>query len=232
MDPIEQDQSDFAARLAADSYFSDITILEQRKGVTENDIEVALSVLNEKATKIGAVAIVLMPELLPSEPDAPGPEYRVRATVQAITAALFNDGDDGTGKSAEAIATRVRKLLHRFSGGHGSTWAFTGMEPIASVDGQVSYGVAFTRLARDEDLPKTALPLLDPDEGATPTNVTITHATADSIYYTLDGSYPSSLNEEATLYAGPVAIAAAATLRAVAYRAGYQPSNVAEATYT
>lgn len=229
-DPQIRARGDFAARLANDSYFSDITVLEQNKGATESDIEVALSTMTEKASKIGACAIVLMPELIPSNPDAPGPIYRVRGTVQVIVQPIFNDGESGTGKTAEAIARRVRQLLHFYDGGWG-TWSFAGMEPLPVADGQVSYGVAFTREGKDDKFTKVGTPMFDPDAGALPVAVTITgHPDAD-IYYTTDGSYPHPDNAEATLYAGPVAIAAAAVLRAVAYVEGLQPSNVAAARF-
>jgi hypothetical protein len=73
------------------------------------------------------------------------------------------------------------------------------------------------------------MPLLDPDEGALPVTVTITAELDAQIYYTTDGSYPSADNDEATLYSAPVEITEATTLRAVAYRTGMQPSNVAVA---
>ncbi len=228
--PQKRSQGDFAARLAADSYFEDITVLEQNKGVTEDDVTQALGVLNEKNGKIGAIAIVLMPELVPSNADTPGPEYKVRGTVQVITAALFNEGENGTGKTAESIARRVRQLLHRYDGGWG-TWSFAGMEPLPVAEGQVSYGVVFTRLGRDVKFAKLATPLIDPDAAALPVNVTITAQPESEIYYTEDGSYPHPDNPEATLYSAPVAIAEATTLRAVAYKTGYQPSNVAGAEY-
>jgi hypothetical protein len=231
-DPLSRDQDDFFARLSLDSFFAEISVLEQRKGVTESDVEVALSTLNEKAGKIGAVVIVLMPDLVPTEPDAPGPEYRVRSTVQVITQALFNESATGTQKSAEQIAQRVRQLLHRFGTGAG-VFSFAGMEPIAQDAGKVSYGVTFTRLARDEDLPRCGTPLIDPDEGAAPQLVTLTCATAGaSLYSTTDGSYPSSANDAATLYTAPFNVATACTLRVAAEKAGMQQSNVAEATFT
>lgn len=231
MDPLQQDQEDFAARLKGDAYFADIKVLVQRKGVTEADIEQALSVLNEQGGKIGACVIVLKPALLATNPDAPGPEYRVALSVQVITQPLMNDGDSGTGKETEAIAERVRLVLHRFAT-YGGTYSFASMEPADVEEGKDSFAVIFTRRACDS-AEKCGLPLLDPDEGAAPQAVTLTTATVGArIYYTLDGSYPWPGNEAAALYVAPVAVAEAATLRAVAYKDELIPSGVTQASYT
>lgn len=233
MDPLQQDQEDFAARLNGDAYFADITVLLQRRGVTEADIEQALSVLNEKIGKIGACVVVLKPGLVATDPDAPGPEYRVSLTVQVITQPLFNDdATTGTLKVTEAIAERVRVVLHRFATA-GGTYSFAAMEPAEVEAGKDSFSVTFTRRAGDYGFTACGLPLISPDEGAVPQLVTLTTATAGaSIYYTLDGTYPWSGNPAALLYAAPFNVVAPATLRAVAFKAGLIPSGAAAAAFT
>lgn len=229
-DPLIQDQEDFFHRIEPDTVIADVKVLLQRKGVVESDIEIALGTLNEKSGKLGAVCVVLMPALVPSEPDAPGPEYFVEIAVQVIGQALFNEGDLGTQRPPEELATRIRQLLHRFNGGLG-TWSFARMDPLPVAQGQVSYGVFFRRLARDEELPKAPLPLILPEGGVAPAEVTIEAGDAGSIWYTLDGSYPSSANPNATLYTAPFEIAETADLRAVSYRTGAIPSDVAAARF-
>ena len=64
--------------------------------------------------------------------------------------------------------------------------------------------------------PTVAVPLTCPTDGA-------------SIRYTLDGSDPT---DEATLYEGPIALSATATIKARAYKAGMDPSRIVTATYT
>ena len=60
-------------------------------------------------------------------------------------------------------------------------------------------------------------------------NVTLTDTTAGaSIYYTLDGSTPTTAS---TLYAGAIAISSSKTLKAIAAASGYNNSAVASATY-
>lgn len=226
-DALELDQEDFAERLKADPYLDDISVFVQRKGVTENDINVALSVLNEKGGKIGACLVVLMPELVPDSPNVPGPRYNIRTTVQVIEQPLFNLDNTGTGKSAEQIAQRVRQLLHHFANGHGATYNFDGMEPISADAGKVSYAVKFSRLAGDSMLAKVATPSISTDSVSAPATVTIACATAGAtIRYSLDGTYPT------LLYTAPLAVTTAATVRAVAEKTGLQQSDIRQLTIT
>lgn len=229
MDALQQDQEFLAGRLAGDSYFADVKVLQQRKGVTEADINQALSVLLAQGGKIGACVIILKPALIPSEADAPGPEYRVSLSVQVITFPLVNDGDDGTKKSTEEIAERVRLLGHRFAT-PGGTFSFAGMLPEEVEAGKDSYSVTFTRRASDSGR-GAGLPLFTPDEGAVPQAVELTSAEADEIWYTFDGSYPSPSNEFARKYVAPIPVSEAGTLLAVAYKDGLLPSGLARATY-
>lgn len=233
-DQIERDQDDFADRYAFDPFFAQITVLKELKGVIESDVDVALSTLNEKGGKIGAVVIVLQPGIKPTEPDAAGPEMQIRAAVQVITQALFNDGPDGTGMSNGRIAAKIRQLTHRFVNG-GGTWSFAGTDPLPTDPGKISSVTYFTRRARDEEYPRCGTPLIDPDSGAVPQLITLTTGTdGAAIYYTTDGSYPSSANPNATRYTTPFNLAAACTLRCAAEKpdASFQQSNIAQAIFS
>lgn len=62
-------------------------------------------------------------------------------------------------------------------------------------------------------------------------NVAISSATVGAeIRYTMDGSVPTVISGSA--YKGPVAVAASTTLKAIAYRSGWQESPVASISYT
>lgn len=77
-----------------------------------------------------------------------------------------------------------------------------------------------------------AMPVIAPNGGALydPTDVTITTTTDGAqIYYTTDGTTP---DENSTLYTGPFTINATTTVKAIAMKAGFNPSNVATANYT
>ncbi len=78
-----------------------------------------------------------------------------------------------------------------------------------------------------------APPAFSPGGGtySTTQNVAITTATSGaSIRYTTNGTDPTSTS--GTIYSAPVAIAATATLKAIAYKAGMTDSSVTSATYT
>lgn len=80
--------------------------------------------------------------------------------------------------------------------------------------------------------PQVATPTFSPVAGSYgPTqNVTISStSTPDAIYYTTDGSTPTT---GSTLYTGPVAVASSLTLKALAVKAGYTNSAIGSAAYT
>ncbi len=65
--------------------------------------------------------------------------------------------------------------------------------------------------------------------GSTQNVAITTQLTGTSIYYTIDGSTPTT---GSTLYSTPVVTTAARTIKAIAVKAGYQDSAVATAVYT
>jgi hypothetical protein len=231
---LELDQEDITGRLEADSYFvSSTPVLQQRKGITEDDVQIAMQTV-QPGTKCGTVVIVLMPKMIPEARDAAGPRYWVRYAVQVIDYPLYRRQTGiGTGVSAEAICDRVRQILHRFSPGRGQTIYFDGLEPVPVKEGQVSYVVYFRCLGADSPPTQCATCGISPASGAGPLTVTLTNSTSGaSIYYTTDGSYPSAQNATATLYSAPFTAAAAALVRAVASKASYQDGNAAQVQYT
>lgn len=231
---LELDQEDITGRLKADSYFVGSTpILQQRLGITENDVQIAMQTV-QPGTACGTVAIILMPKMVPEARDAAGPRYWVRYAVQVIDYPLYRRQTTlGTGVSAEAICDRVRQILHRFATGRGQTLFFDGLEPVPVKEGQVSYVVYFRCLGADSPPTQCATCGISPASGAGPLTVTLTNATSGaSIYYTTDGSYPSAQNTAATLYSAPFTAAAAALVRAVASKSGNQDGNVAQVQYT
>jgi hypothetical protein len=77
---------------------------------------------------------------------------------------------------------------------------------------------------------QVAAPEFAPASGASvPTNVAISCVTPGAaIYYTLDGTLPT---QGSTLYSGPIYVASASTIRAVAFTNGFTPSVAAVAFY-
>jgi hypothetical protein len=231
-DQIAQEQEDFYQRLKADSYLLDVPGLAEHKGVTEDDINQALSTLNANGSgSIGVLWVVLMPTLVGENPDAPGPRYSIQLTVQVIDQPLLNS----IGKTGSQVAERIREVLHRFSTGLGSSWYFSAMEPGNADVGKVSYLVKFKRVATDIPPPKAGRPTIAPAGGVAPQLVTLANPPASAgatIRYTLDGSLPTSANPAAVIYSAPFNVVSAGLLRVTAELAGYLQSDVSQATFT
>jgi len=86
------------------------------------------------------------------------------------------------------------------------------------------YGDAFGETA--------VAPVADPVAGAVAADSTVALSTTTpgaTIRYTLDGSTPNSTS---TVYDGPIAIPAALTIKAIAYKSGMNPSTMLTAAYT
>jgi hypothetical protein len=78
----------------------------------------------------------------------------------------------------------------------------------------------------------TAAPVIAPDGGtfAATQSITLSTTTASaSIYYTLDGSTPTTAS---TLYTGPFTLSTDTTVKAIASAAGFIQSSVSSATFT
>ncbi len=86
--------------------------------------------------------------------------------------------------------------------------------------------------AKVAPMPDVAAPTFDPEGGeyTEAQSVTISCATEDvDIFYTLDGTEPT---DESDLYSGAITISETATLKAIAYNADGESSEVTSATYT
>lgn len=235
----ERLQLDLHGRLAADAFFSDIEVSlvrpRARLGFAQiyELIDSLLGGIKKKAGKAGASAQVLMPASDQLDPNVGGPRLDVLLTVRIQELVVINMGPSGTLKTAEEIAERVIQLGHHFIPAGGNMLLFADMVPTDAFDPKVTIDVTFRVQSGLVSLPKVARPVIAPATGAAPQSVTLTCATPGAaIYYTTDGSYPSSANETATLYTAPFTQATAATIRAAASLANYQQSDVTTATLT
>jgi hypothetical protein len=83
-----------------------------------------------------------------------------------------------------------------------------------------------------ETIPKVAKPYFDPSGGNYETSQTVSilcETLGVTILYTTDGSDP---NSSSSVYSEPIMINSTTTLKARAFRTGYQDSDIASVTYT
>lgn len=238
MNVLDQTQADFVARARASAKFASTAIVPLDTSKTEDQIDALLGSLKGHNGKIGTALFVSKPTLVVRDPDAPGPRTQILQSLTVVESRELNFASTGSRIPAEQLALDALQLFHHFTAS-GIRGTFVGSGSInapaiapADFDRLAGFVLTFAALL-DLDAPaKAATPLIDPDSGAAPQAVTLEAAPGAAIYTTRDGSYPSATNPAATLYSAPLAIAAACTLRAVAYADGQQASNVAEALYT
>jgi hypothetical protein len=104
------------------------------------------------------------------------------------------------------------------------------LQAIAIVSGSSPSAVASAAYTITQSA--TATPSFYPAAGSysTAQSVAISDATPNAtIYYTIDGSTPTSLS---AVYSGPITVSASETLRAVAIASGYSVSSYTSAAYT
>ena len=171
------------------------------------------------------------------ERNVPGPYLDpVVVAVHVEEQVVINQGADGTQVTCSDAAERVSALLHRWTpdGLVRPLLADSGqhIQVVQPVMGDIAYAVLFTTSGGlSVTLSQAATPAISPAGGAAPQTVTLTCATAGAaIFYTVDGKTPTPL--AGTLYTAPISVAAACTLKAAAYLAGYLTSETATQAYT
>lgn len=230
MSPFERCQSDIHARLSADSYFADISVIlwRPRADTTAmmlvNQWNEALKGMLVKADKYGAAVIVELP-VAEVEEETPGPTFVLRPVLRIFERPEINMGASGTGKSAESIALRILQLLHRYAPGQ--------IDDSAAVGNFTRGRIEQTPVDEEQTLALTvrfqanagAMPLascVQPVIASASLTVTLTTATSGaSLLYSTDGSYPS------TAYSAPFVVSSGALVRAVATKSGLIASPLA-----
>jgi hypothetical protein len=223
-------QEDLRWPLLDDEFFTDLGVIDWRMAELETEVARLLTVVTEKNSKCGAGVIVMPLKATDDLPDASA-AHPLLCTITFLVLEVpeINRGDSGTKKSALEIAERIRQVMkHRILGGFATPLAPADPiieaveDPIAPVALEVRF---LSRVGVDQAMYKVANPVFDYD---TVTGIlTITCGTPDpSIYYTLDGSFPSPLNSSALLYTVPVQMEGEWFIRVAARAGGYLASNV------
>lgn len=230
-------QTDYFHRVLADDFLKDVAVVKQDEAVISADIAQKLGVLNVRDGKLGACIVVMQMIARPAPGEVAGGILKAIPSFMVLEDPTLNRGDGGSGIPALTIARRLVGLFYLYKA-KGVMGVLTMPENVivpAQVEGSpVAYAVTFEAQESSFDpTAKVATPKISPREGAAPQEVTLECATTGaSIYYTLDGSHPYAGNESAVLYAGPVNVDAAATLRACAFKAGLIASDVNAANFS
>jgi hypothetical protein len=247
----ELQAADLKARIQAHDYFLDINVIVRDDGDPADAEAMALGFMTptgpEGAQKQGACVIIEQPEYVDQMAGVKDGPMRMNWTMLAVEHRLFNKdtANGGTGKRALAIARRLRRIVRGYhSGGLTQYFSFDRISRVANAvyydeAKEESTSLVVWRLefhgneGDHESVLKVAPVIISPREGDAPQTVTLTCATSGAaIYYTLDGTYPWSGNEEAEEYTAPIEIPTAALLRACAFKDDYTASDVAAANFT
>lgn len=235
---IAQIQEEITARLNADPYFVDITVVSERVGNIDNEITRALGSLNAKASKSGVIVVVATVNGDVKSPDVPGPYFEENElSITVLEMPTVNTSATGTAKAAVDIAVMILQVLHHYyAAGIGQTMyaAREALRGLGEVQpGIIGYRVRMAMPADKDALSKVATPTIAAAAFTVPQSVTLACGTSGaSIYYTLDGTYPWSGNAAAVLYSAPFTVSTAAQLRVVAHKSGLVASDAAAATFT
>jgi Chitobiase/beta-hexosaminidase C-terminal domain len=111
----------------------------------------------------------------------------------------------------------------------GSTPAQTSLVTVSAAGGGVTRTTSFNLTV---NLPTVATPTISPNGGSFTSSVSVALQTATSgasIYYTTDGSTPT---QSSTPYVGAFTLTNGATVKAIAFKTGSNPSAVVSAAFT
>ena len=224
-------QNDIGYKLQTESYFADIPVFVVRKVTIAEAITKAVMGTSYQNGKTGLAVQVMMPSVLCVDQyeKVPGPFFIASYIVRVQEFPDVNMGAKGTGKPAEEVALNILNMLHLYSFGRSivgfraSPNAIVGTEDFLP---RLTYDCEFHAVCQLPDAQNFRVP--EPTATIDGSN-NLTLACADtqaSIYWcNQDTSYPSS-QFGGTLYTAPFPVIVGQTIRACAYRAGYQSSTI------
>ena len=238
---IERIQPDLFAKIASESFFAPICLFAIREHRFISEINEALSSATFDPSQgdgklPGNTIEILMPMLVDASENAPGPEVTVEERLIVKDNPTISLGAGGTGLTAEYIATRLLRTLHKFAIAYDKTSGLTFfpapncMAPNRDfVDqGIVAYDVVLHARFNFGEMPNTPNPIMAENDLTVTLSLPV-GAPASDIYYTTDGSFPgpgataaasltgTAAASTAILYTEPFTVLSGTVVRAAAY---------------
>ena len=228
-DTLERLQADVLAILKVVPSLEMLNLLEEDDGDMEAKILRNLGAMSGGSTgRPGCVAVVMLPEVTAAEPNQPGPPMTCQLQIQVIEQPVINRGLGGTRIRSSKAALRILNAMHLQVLGGALVYADDkAITPVEVKPGFLSHMVTLTVRVRSLSAPAKPQALSVALVGE---DVEITCPTAEAaIYYTLDGNFPTPAS--GLPYTDPFPAPAEGTMvRAVAYVAGQNPSDLLEFT--
>lgn len=239
MSPFERFQSDVFGRLSTLPAIADVAgvLFRPREKMTAAIIQSKVdAILTGKGVlakdgKMGAAYTVLMPIADVTDIDAEGPDFECKCTIRVQEVPLINMGAAGTGLSAESIAVNVAAGLHHFNSGLGYFYcpkdAITPVGPADATDPRITYDVVIATHFAVEPLRNIPRPTISGTAAAV--QLACLDGAAE-IWFTTDNTFPAPNAGTSLLYTIPFSVTAPALVRAAAYKADVQGSDIATKT--
>jgi hypothetical protein len=230
MSPLEQLQLDVEQCLLSLALINTVAITAVRPRTAgaaaqiQTKINNTLAGLTVRNGKRGTAIIIGMPILGGVNPNMYGVTGDLALELSVIENILINEGADGTGFTAEALAYQLAQMIPQCNfAPFGQLLADKQLitpRPEAVMEKRIEYRVRLTVRSQSGPFPKCAPPRL----GISASTVAIT-GTGD-IWYTTDTSYPGPGNAAAVLYVAPFFIYSGLLCRAAVHAADKMSSDV------
>ena len=243
-DPLLELHQDIAAYLRMDDVVGTVPVLDARTeldegtgegGAVQDLIERALAEGGLKGFdgKAGLAVVVLMPDVEPESLVAPGPQMNLICAVRVHENRVLNEGSGGFGVTASQVAVRIAQVLHLWAPS-GTAVLIPARRLIAdlSTPNEDAFEVTFQMPLYLTPLDRASQPAIEVVAEGDGARVTLAHAGPGTMFYTLDGSMPGTLNPTALEYEAPFLIEESARLRVITVAEGLMPSTVSEALLT
>jgi len=219
-DFIQELQDDQYFALLGDAEISGVSVFRRRTPLAKDEegnpvvgatvaiddkLNEVLSGITSRNGKTGAAIIVMLPDVALESAQNMSLPLRLKWKLRVVENQMFNESTGGTGIASSRLALHVAQLMQ--------TRAFRGGNPLRcdpakaieeiSLPGFLVHEINGEVTVRAAARAKCSVPVPAQSDGT----LTLTCSTAaSSIYYTLDGSYPGSGNEDALEYAEPITL--------------------------